>query len=122
MAPVSAGPGIGSGFSGFIGSLRRKGRDVVLVIDRTDSMRLVMEDVKARITAIVRAIHRLVPTARMGIVVYGGEGEPLDVQPLTLSPPKPARFLTGIQGRRRVGGEPGRRGSKCRRTNGLETI
>jgi len=91
------GPGSGSGFSGFIGNLRRKGLDVVLVIDGTDSMRLVMEDVKVRMTEIVRAIHRLVPTARMGIVVYGGEGEPIDVQPLTLSSAKLERFLAGIQ-------------------------
>jgi von Willebrand factor type A domain len=91
------GPGIGSGFSGFIGNLRRTGLDVVLVIDGTDSMRLVMEDVKARMTEMVRAIHRLVPTARIGIVVYGGEGEPIDVQPLTLSSAKLERFLTGIQ-------------------------
>jgi hypothetical protein len=91
------GPGIGSGFPGFIANLRRKGFDVVLVIDGTDSMRLVMEDVKARMTEIVRAIHRLVPTARMGIVVYGGVDEPLDVQPLTLSSTKLERFLTGIQ-------------------------
>jgi len=90
-------PGIGSGFSGFIGNLRRKGLDVVLVIDGTDSMRLVMEDVRARMTELVRAIHRLVPTARIGIVVYGGEGEPIDVQPLTLSSTKLERFLSGIQ-------------------------
>lgn len=92
------GPGIGSsGFPGFIANLRLKGFDVVLVIDGTDSMRLVMEDVKARMAEIVRGIHRLVPTARMGIVVYGGEGEPIDVQPLTLSSAKLEGFLTGIQ-------------------------
>ncbi len=51
----------------------------------------------ARMTAIVRTIHRLVPTARMGIVVYGGEGEPIDVQPLTLSSAKRERFLRGIK-------------------------
>jgi hypothetical protein len=97
------GPGIGSGFPGFIGNLRRKGLDVVLVIDGTDSMRLVMEDVKARMTEIVRAIHGLVHTARMGIVVYGGEGEPIDVQPLTLSSAKLEGFLSGI--RTKGGGE-----------------
>jgi hypothetical protein len=46
-------------------------------------MRLVTEDAKARMTEIVRGIHRLVPTAGIGIVVYGGEGEPIDVQLLT---------------------------------------
>src|SRR5215469_16894760 len=91
------GPGVGSGFPEFIGNLRRKGLDVVLVIDGTDSMRLVMEEVKARMAEIVRAIHRLVPTARMGIVVYGGEGEPFNVLPLTLSPVKLEGFLSGIR-------------------------
>lgn len=91
------GPGFGGGWGGFIGHLRRNGLDVVLVIDGTDSMRLVMADVKARMKELVRAIQRLVPTARVGIVVYGGEGEPLDVQPLTLSPAKLDAFLSAIQ-------------------------
>jgi VWA domain-containing protein len=91
------GPGAGSGFAGFIGNLPPKGLDVVLVIDGTGSMRLVMELLKARMMAIVRTIRRLVPTARMGIVVYGGEGEPIDVQPLTLSSAKLERFLSGIK-------------------------
>jgi hypothetical protein len=100
------GPGIGSGSGGFpeyLNQLRRKGLDVVLVIDGTDSMRMVMDDVKARMTQIVRAIHRLVPVARIGIVVYGGDGEPLDIQPLTLSPAKLEAFLNGI--RTKGGGE-----------------
>ncbi|MGH7780297.1 MAG: vWA domain-containing protein [Candidatus Binataceae bacterium] len=91
------GPGFDGGWPGFIGNLRRKGLDVVLVIDGTDSMRLVMADVKARMQLLVRAIHRLVPTARVGIVVYGGEGDPLDVQPLTISPAKLDAFLSAIQ-------------------------
>ena len=91
------GPGIGNGFPGFIGDLRRKGLDVVLVVDGTDSMRMVMDDVKARMTEIMRAIHHLVPTARMGIVVYGGDGERIDVLPLTLSSAKLETFVNGIQ-------------------------
>ncbi|HUY39726.1 MAG TPA: vWA domain-containing protein [Candidatus Binataceae bacterium] len=94
---IGHGPGFGGGWGGFIGHLRRNGLDVVLVIDGTDSMRLVMADVKARMKELVRAIQRLVPTARIGIVVYGGEGEPLDVQPLTLSPAKLDAFLSAIQ-------------------------
>ena len=37
------GHGIGSGFGGFIGELRRKGLDVVLVIDGTGSMNLIID-------------------------------------------------------------------------------
>ena len=91
------GPGIGRGFGGFIGKLRRQGLDVVIVIDGTDSMRMVMDDVKARMNQILGAIHHLVPTARIGVVVYGGAEEPIDVQPLTLSSAKLDAFVTAIQ-------------------------
>jgi von Willebrand factor type A domain len=91
------GRGIGSGFGGFIGELRRKGLDVVIVIDGTGSMRLIINDVKAKMDQMVMAIHRLVPIARVGIVVYGGVGEHLQTQPLTLEPRKLKNFLENIK-------------------------
>jgi len=91
------GRGIGAGFGGFITELRRKGLDVVLVIDGTGSMKLIIGDVKARMTQLVRAIHRLVPIARIGVVIYGGKGEPLDIQPLTLSSDKLLSFLDNMK-------------------------
>ena len=94
---TSYGRGIGNGFGGYIGDLRRKGLDVAIVIDGTGSMRLIIEDVKARMNQIVLAIHRLVPIARFGIVVYGGHGETIDMQPFTLSPVKLQAFLDGVQ-------------------------
>ena len=90
------GPGIGGGWGGFIGNLRRKGLDVVLVIDGTGSMSLVIQDVKSRMRELVAAIHRLVPTARVGIVVYGGKNDPIQTQPLTLSSAKLESFLITI--------------------------
>ena len=90
------GPGIGPGWGGFIGDLRRKGLDVVLVIDGTGSMSLVIQDVKSRMRELVAAIHRLVPTARVGIVVYGGKGDPIQTQQLTLSSAKLETFLASI--------------------------
>ena len=90
------GHGIGSGFGGFIGELRRKGLDVVLVIDGTGSMNLIIDDVKAKMAQLIQSIHRLVPIARVGVVVFGGKGEKLDVQPLTLSPQKLEDFLSHI--------------------------
>jgi len=90
------GHGIGSGFGGFIGELRRKGLDVVLVIDGTGSMNLIIDDVKAKMAQLIQSIHRLVPIARIGIVVFGGKGEKLDSQPLTLSPQKLEDFLSHI--------------------------
>ncbi|MDO8431792.1 MAG: vWA domain-containing protein [Candidatus Binatus sp.] len=91
------GHGVGSGFGGFIGELRRKGLDVVLVIDGTGSMKLIIDDVKAKMGQLVQAIHRLVPIARVGIVVFGGKGEKMSIQPLTLSPQKMTDFLSSIQ-------------------------
>jgi len=90
------GHGIGSGFGGFIGELRRKGLDVVLVIDGTGSMNLIIDDVKAKMAQLIQSIHRLVPIARIGIVVFGGKGEKMDSQPLTLSPQKLQDFLSHI--------------------------
>src|SRR5271170_721439 len=87
------GKGIGSGFGGFIGELRRKGLDVVLVVDGTGSMQLIIDDVKAKMGQLVHAIHRLVPIARVGMVVFGGKGEKMSIQPLTLNPQKLVDFL-----------------------------
>jgi hypothetical protein len=91
------GPGFGSGFPGYILKLRRQGLDVVLVIDGTDSMAMIMSEVKVRMNQLIAAIHNLVPTARIGIVVYGGAADPIDLQPLTLSPQKVAAFLASIK-------------------------
>ncbi len=91
------GKGIGSGFGGFIGELRRKGLDVVLVIDGTGSMQLIIDDVKAKMGQLIHAIHRLVPIARVGIVVFGGKGQKMNVQPLTLNPQKLIDFLGSVR-------------------------
>ena len=91
------GRGIGAGFGGFIGGLRRSGLDVALVIDGTGSMKRIIDDVKGRMRLLILAIHRLVPTTRMGIVVFGGRGEPIQVQPLTISPDVLIYFLNNIR-------------------------
>ena len=90
------GQGVGEGFGGFIGGLRKSGLEVTLVIDGTGSMKLIISDVKAKMAQLITAIHRLVPIARVGIIVFGGEGEPRQVQPLTLSPQKLEAFLNSI--------------------------
>jgi hypothetical protein len=90
------GRGVGEGFGGFIGGLRKSGFEVCIVIDGTGSMLRVMADAKSRMTQLIFAIHRLVPTARIGIVVYGGRGESIEVQPLTVSSAKLVAFLGNI--------------------------
>ncbi len=100
------GHGIGAGFGGFIGALRRSGLDVALVIDGTGSMKRIIDDVKNKMRLLILAIHQLVPTTRMAIVVFGARGEPIQVQPLTVSPEILINFLE-VSARRMVA--PGRR-------------
>jgi VWA domain-containing protein len=87
----------GANFPFFVDELRHKGLDIVIVIDGTKSMDFVMADVKARMTLLAVRLRRLVPIARVGAVVFGGKGEPLDIQPLTLSTVKLQSFLGSIQ-------------------------
>ena len=91
------GRGIGTGFGGFIGELRKKGLDVVLVIDGTGSMQFVEDEVKAKMEKLVLAIHRLVPVARIGIVQFGGRGEADEIQPFTTSSDQLQTFLRNIK-------------------------
>src|SRR5712692_8176881 len=91
------GRGIGAGFGGFIGGLRRTGLEVTIVIDGTGSMSLIIDEVKAKMQQLVLAIHRLVPIACIGIVVFGGRGEPIQVVQMTVSPDKLIYFLNNIQ-------------------------
>jgi hypothetical protein len=94
---IGYGRGVGAGFGGFIAGLRKSGFEVTIVIDGTGSMLRVMGDAKDKMRQLVRSIHRLVPAARIGIVVYGGRGEPIQVQPLTVSPDKLISFLDNIK-------------------------
>jgi hypothetical protein len=91
------GDGGGGTFPWYITELRHKGLDIVLVIDGTKSMDFVMADVKARMTQLAVRVRQLVPIARVGVVVFGGKGEPVDMQPLTLSTARLQAFLGAIQ-------------------------
>jgi Mg-chelatase subunit ChlD len=83
-------------FGTSIGDLRKRGLDIVLVIDGTGSMNLIIDDLRARMPQLVQSIHRLVPIARIGIIVFGGKGEKMTIQPLTLSPQELSDFLNTI--------------------------
>jgi von Willebrand factor type A domain len=77
--PLSFGSGaiggLGGGFGDYVGGLRKVGLDIALVIDTTDSMQFVIDDVKAKLSQLVTTIHRMVPTSRVGIVVYRDQGD-----------------------------------------------
>ncbi len=90
-APVSFGAGgggiggLGGGFGDYVGGLRKSGLDLVLVIDTTESMQFVIDEVKERATALVTALQRMVPTSRIGIVVYRDQGDEYVVKWVDLS-------------------------------------
>jgi hypothetical protein len=67
--------GLGGSFGDYVGGLRKVGLDLVVVIDTTESMQFVIDEVKKRATALVRAIQRMVPTSRVGIVAYRDQGD-----------------------------------------------
>jgi hypothetical protein len=67
--------GLGGGFGDYVGGLRKVGLDVALVIDTTDSMQFVIDDVKERLSQLVASLQRMVPTTRIGIVVYRDKGD-----------------------------------------------
>lgn len=67
--------GLGGGFGDYVGGLRKVGLDVALVIDTTDSMQFVIDDVKHKLSQLVGTIQRMVPASRVGIVVYRDKGD-----------------------------------------------
>lgn len=67
--------GLGGSFGDYVGGLRKIGLDLVLVIDTTRSMQFALDEVKKRLTNLVTAIQRMVPTSRVGIVVYRDQGD-----------------------------------------------
>jgi hypothetical protein len=67
--------GLGGTFGEYIGGLRKVGLDLVLVIDSTESMQFVIDEVKEHAAQLVRALQRMVPTSRVGVVVYRDQGD-----------------------------------------------
>jgi len=61
---------LGSSFGKYVGGLRKGGLDVAIVVDSTGSMQNIIDDLKRRLTDVVRTMQRLVPTARIGAVAY----------------------------------------------------
>jgi len=57
-------------FAKHIKRMRKRGLDIVFVFDSTGSMGLYVEHVKKKIRSLVRAIRKLVPAARIGLVTY----------------------------------------------------
>ena len=67
--------GTSIGFGEYIGALRGRGLEIVLVLDATDSMSPYIKQAKVRLNEILYAISGLVPAARIGIVAYKDYGD-----------------------------------------------
>jgi von Willebrand factor type A domain len=67
--------GLGGSFGDYVGGLRKVGLDLALVIDTTESMQFVINEVKAHATSLVTNLQRMVPTARVGVVAYRDQGD-----------------------------------------------
>ncbi len=93
------GRGFGRGFGDFVGLLEKVGFDVVFVIDATDSMDFVIDPVKAQLANLVETIRKLVPNARVGLVLYKDKGDDFLVRKsdLTFHLEKLRSFINNIQ-------------------------
>ena len=93
------GRGFGRGFGDFVGILEKTGFDVVFVIDATDSMDFVIDPVKQQLGNLVDTIRKLVPNARVGLVLYKDKGEDFVVRKsdLTFHLDKLRSFISNIQ-------------------------
>jgi Mg-chelatase subunit ChlD len=85
----------------YVGGLRKVGLDVVLVIDTTESMQFVIDEVKSKLSQLVAALQRMVPTTRVGIVVYRDKGDDYVVKwtDLSFRTAKLQEFLSHIDAR-----------------------
>jgi len=79
------GRGFGRGFGDFVGLMQKWGFDVVFVIDATNSMEFVIDQVTDRVRALVGRIQKVVPNARVGIVLYKDRGDDFTVRMASLS-------------------------------------
>jgi hypothetical protein len=93
------GRGFGRGFGDFVGLLEKTGFDVVFVIDATNSMDFVIDPVKQQLAILVDTIRKLVPNARVGLVLFKDKGEEFVVRKsdLTFHLDKLRSFIGNIQ-------------------------
>jgi hypothetical protein len=64
------GVSLGTSFGKYVGSLRKVGLDVAIVVDSTGSMQNVIDAMKNRLDDLAVTMQRLVPTARVGAVAF----------------------------------------------------
>jgi hypothetical protein len=70
----SGGPG-GGGFGDLLGGLRKVGIDLVLLIDTSNSMQSIIDDVKDEVRAFIANLQQMVPASRVAVVAYRDKGD-----------------------------------------------
>lgn len=86
VGSVGGGGGAAGGdWGSLIRQLRAHGLDIVLVFDSTGSMAGEIEEVKTKILGMGRALHKLVPGARIGVCTYRDTGDEYVVKGLPLT-------------------------------------
>jgi hypothetical protein len=70
----SGGPG-GGGFGDLLGGLRKVGIDLVLLIDTSNSMQSIINDVKEEARAFIANLQQMVPASRVAVVAYRDKGD-----------------------------------------------
>ncbi len=70
-----AGGGPGGGFGDVLSGLRKVGVDLVLLIDTTDSMQSIIDDVKKEVRAFIGNLQEMVPASRVAVVAYRDKGD-----------------------------------------------
>ena len=71
---AGSGPG-GGGFGDLLGGLRKVGVDLVLLIDTTNSMQSVIDDVKNQAREFIGNLQQMVPASRVAVVAYRDKGD-----------------------------------------------
>ncbi|MGQ0614703.1 MAG: vWA domain-containing protein [Planctomycetaceae bacterium] len=74
-ARLSETPAPGDSFRYHVEDLRRRGLDLVLVLDATGSMTHLIQGTKRRMEATVRALKEVVPDLRLRVVAYRDKGD-----------------------------------------------
>jgi von Willebrand factor type A domain-containing protein len=77
-----------------------KGLDLVLIIPRSGTPRATVNEIKGKLTQLVESIHRFVPIARVGIVIYDAKPEEVATVSLTDSAPTAIQSIAAITAER----------------------
>jgi len=94
--------GVSPGFGRDVDGMQRRGLDIVLILDATDSMRPTIEDAKVRLRQVIKVVTHIVPKARFGMVAFKDYGddygpEAIRVQKITSDRQAVQKFLDEIR-------------------------